>query len=263
MSLSQRIISYGKYIIHAKDLQRIHSPFVFNLLNQVFYKDIEINERILKIETRRAELLKNQNSIQVTDLGAGAGKWQGSSRKISQIAKNSLKRKKYAQLIYKITHYFQPKTTLELGTSLGVTTAYIGQGYQDGKVISIEGCPNIAQVAKETFAKTQTHNATIYNGNFDDILPKVLQGRSPLDLVFIDGNHAYAPTLSYFEQTLKHAHNDTIFVFDDIHWSQSMEKAWDEIKNHPQVTITIDIYEMGLVFIRKENKGPKHFIIKY
>ncbi len=263
MDILQRVKSYARYLWHAKNHQRIHSPFVFNLLNEAFYQSEEYDISIQKIEGRRQQLLQNHQNIQVTDLGAGSDKWNSSERKISDIAKNSLKRKKYALLLFRITRYFKPETSLELGTSLGITASYIGQGHRSGQVVTIEGCPNIAQIAQETFSQTETENITSYIGSFDDILPEILPKLLPLDMVFIDGNHAYEPTVRYFEQTLKHAHSHTVFIFDDIHWSADMEKAWNEIKQHPKVTVTLDIYEMGIVFIRPENKVSEHFVIKY
>lgn len=264
MDWKQRIVSYAKYKYRAKSHQRIHSPFVFNLLDDVFYTNSQIDQKASsKLEKRRAELLKSSETIQVTDLGAGAHKWKSNQRKISSIAKNSLKRKKYALLIHKIAHHFQPQTTLELGTSLGITTAYISQGFRNGQVITVEGCPNIAQLAQKTFQSVQANNIQQLIGNFNEVLPKFLSTNPKLDLVFIDGNHAYEPTLNYFNQTLQHTHNETVFIFDDIHWSTDMEKAWEAIKQHPKVSLTIDIYEMGLVFIREENKAPEHFVIKY
>lgn len=262
MDVFQRVQSYCNYLLHAKSHQRIHSPFVYNLLKEVFYSEISGFD-FSKIEKRRNDLMHQDRQIDVTDLGAGADKWKTSQRKISDIAKNSLKRKKYAQLIYKLVHYFQPKTTLELGTSLGITSVYIGQGYSNGQVVTIEGCPNIAAVAQETFIETDTKNILPYIGSFDEVLPKIFINHPVLDFVFIDGNHAYAPTMRYFEECLKFSNTDTVFIFDDIHWSSDMEKAWSEIKRHPKVTITIDIYEMGLVFLRNENKEAENFIVKY
>lgn len=261
MNITQRVKSYLKYRWTCKTHQRIHSPFVFQLLKDVFYQNTLDHSNIRSIENRRQELLKTGDTIQVTDLGAG--QWKTSERKISDIANNSLKRKIYAQLIYRITHHFQPKVTLELGTSLGITTSYIGQGYRDGKVVTIEGCPNIAQIAQKTFQTTQTQNIDAFVGGFDQVLPEVFKKYTSLDIVFIDGNHAYAPTIQYFNDTLKYAHNDTVFIFDDIHWSEEMERAWKDIQAHPLVTTTIDIYEMGIVFIRKEQKVKEHFTIKY
>lgn len=262
MDVFQRVSSYCNYRLHAKSHQRIHSPFVFNLLRDVFYAE-STGYDFSTIEKRRNELLHQDRKIDVTDLGAGAVQWKTSERKISAIAKNSLKRKKYAQLIYRLVHYFQPKTTLELGTSLGITSVYIGVGFPKGKVITIEGCPNIAKVAQDTFDITQTKNIVPYIGSFDEVLPEIFKTNPVLDLVFIDGNHSYVPTVKYFEDCLKYSNSNTVFLFDDIHWSSDMEKAWAEIKNHPKVTISIDIYEMGLIFLRNENKAAEHFTVKY
>ena len=56
---------------------------------------------------------------------------------------------------------------------------------------------------------------------------------------------------------------ETILIFDDIHWSAEMEKAWAEIKANPSVTLTIDLFFIGLVFVRKAQKEKEHFIIRY
>lgn len=261
MNILQRVGSYIQYQTKAQSHLRIHSPFVYQLVSQVFYTDDVHTPHVDLIEKRRNALQNDNSILEVTDLGAGA--WKTSKRMVRDIAKNSLKRKKYAQLIHRITHYFQPKTVLELGTSLGITTSYIGQGFPDAKVVTIEGCPQIAGVARKSFQISNTKNIDSYIGNFDEVLPKILPQYQPWDIIFIDGNHAYSPTIRYFQQCLEYAHNDTLFIFDDIHWSPEMEKAWKEIQAHPSVTTTIDIYEMGLVFIRRENKEKEHFVIRY
>ncbi|MCO5249728.1 MAG: class I SAM-dependent methyltransferase [Chitinophagales bacterium] len=253
--------SFLEYHLHSKSEQRIHSPFVFELLRSVFYQEIKDQILVQKIESRR-EFLKNcSDKISVTDLGTG--KWKTSERKISDIARKSLKRKEYAQLIYRMVHHFLPKTTLELGTSLGLTTAYISQGYRDGQVITLEGCPNISQVAQDTFDFVGCQNIDRKIGGFDDVLSKILEQNPKFDLLFIDGNHSYEATIRYFHQLLPYTDTDSIFIFDDIHWSEGMERAWDEIKQHPQVKISIDIYEMGFIFLRNENHESSHFTIKF
>lgn len=262
MDVLQRVISYCRYLYKARSHQRIHSPFVFEFARKVLYSKTD-HEACNLIEARRQQLLQDHTEITVTDLGAGAAKWGDRKRKISDIAKTSLKREKYAQLIFRIARHYQPKSTLELGTSFGITSAYIGQGYPGGQVFTIEGCPSIARVARQTFEQTRTKNIRLFTGHFDDVLPEVLSESAYFDIIFIDGNHAYEPTLRYFERCLSKAHNNTVFIFDDIHWSKDMERAWKDIQDHPLVTITIDIYEMGLVFIRNENRTPEHFVIKY
>jgi predicted O-methyltransferase YrrM len=262
MDLIQRISSYSKYLLNAKDHQRIHSPFVFDFAREVLYNRYDYRS-YLSIEKRRQELIRDSTQIDVTDLGAGSGKWNSSLRSVAQIGSTSLKRKKYAQLLYRISRHFKPENTLEFGTSLGITTAYISTGHPDGQVYTVEGCPNIAAIAGETFRQLNLQNIHQYVGHFDEILPDLLPVLPKLDLVFIDGNHRLEPTLRYFEQTLPLAGNDTIFIFDDIHWSADMEEAWFRIKEHPKVKISIDIYEMGFVFIRAEQKEKEHFTLKF
>lgn len=261
MNWGQRVKSYANYKLHAKTHQRMHSPFVFDLLSNVFYQPTPDTDTIQKIEERRQALRHTKDTVHVTDLGAGS--WKTSERTISDIAKKSLKRKEYAQLIYRITNYFSPKITIELGTSLGITTSYISQGYRDGQVVTIEGCPNVSKIAQETFDFIRCKNIIRQVGNFDDVLPAILKTHSHPDMIFIDGNHNYEATIKYFNLFLKHTQDDAIFIFDDIHWSEGMEKAWREIKQHPKVKISIDIYEMGFIFLRNENHEASHFTIKY
>lgn len=261
MDIIQRASSLGRYLLNAKSHQRIHSPFVFEFCKDVLYNKWDFLPYI-EIEKRRHQLIRDLSVIDVCDFGAGG--WKTTQRRVNEIANTSLKRKKYAQLLYRIARYFQPESTLELGTSLGITTAYFSSGYPDGQVYTIEGCPNIAGVAKETFDKLRLRNIHQYIGNFDDVLNGVIDEiKGQLGVVFIDGNHQLEPTLRYFDATLEKSVNDTVFIFDDIYWSSEMEEAWHRIKLHPKVTITVDLYEMGIVFIRKEQKEKEHFVIRF
>jgi predicted O-methyltransferase YrrM len=95
-------------------------------------------------------------------------------------------------------------------------------------------------------------------GDFKNILPKLQQEK--WDLIFFDGNHSKIATLSYMEVLLPSITNETIWVFDDIHWSKDMEAAWEAIKNHPKVTVSLDLFCIGLVFFRTE-QAKEHFVI--
>lgn len=262
MDIIFKISRYYRYFRTAKSRYRIHSPFVFDFCREVLIDLKEYPEYQL-IESRRRLLKKNDTSIKVTDFGAGSSTLKGNERKISDIAKTSLKRKKYAQLLFRIARYFQPESTLELGTSLGITSAYIGAGYQRGTLSTVEGCPEISRVAQAQFGALNIENIRPFVGNFDEVLPEILEKIGKLDMVFIDGNHREEPTYRYFEWCLKYSNNDTVFIFDDIHWSEGMEAAWEKVKAHPQVTLTMDLFELGLVFIRKEQKVVEHFVLKY
>jgi len=240
----------------------MHSPFVFQfILNVLNNKQGYVMPE--EIESLRKHLQQRKDILEIEDFGAGSRIAKTKKRTISELAKSALKPKKYSQLLHRLVRYYQPATIIELGTSLGTTTAYLATGAPTAKIITIEGSQAIQQVALENFKKLHLNNIQSITGNFDDILPTVIQKLSTVDLAYIDGNHRYEPTISYFRQLLPKIHNDSILVFDDIHWSAEMEQAWLEIQQHPAVRCTIDTFFLGFVFFRSEFKVARHFTIRY
>jgi predicted O-methyltransferase YrrM len=252
---------YLQYTCCSKTNFDIHSPFLFELVTKVFQGGSADTE-YLKVEALKAQFLKDSRTISVTDLGAGKTSVKQEIRHIRDIAKTSSKSNKYGRLLFRLIKYLRPGTVLELGTSLGFSTAYMANGCPSSVIFSIEGCPNIAELAKSNFIKLDISNIHLVVGSFDDKLPGILNSLHQIDFVFIDGNHRQEPTINYFEQCLIKAVNDTVFVIDDIHWSEGMENAWDHICNHPSVTLSVDIFFMGIVFLKKE-LSKQHFIIRY
>jgi predicted O-methyltransferase YrrM len=216
-----------------------------------------------EVEALRRELLQSKEVLQVTDLGAGSLTGAGTARKVGDIARHAAKPPKFGQLFYRLVQYLQPQYLLELGTSLGLSTSYMALSKPDAKLVTIEGCPNIADRAHRNFEVLDIQNVQQLTGNFDDVLPALLRQQPRLDWVYIDGNHRKDPTLAYFEQCLTCAHEESLFIFDDIHWTPGMEAAWQTIQQHPRVTLTIDLFFIGLVFFRPEVKVKQHFVLKY
>jgi hypothetical protein len=199
----------------------------------------------------------------VEDFGAGSGLLHTKKRRIDKIAFTSLKPKKYAQLIHRIVAYYQPMSMLELGTSFGITSAYIASANPAGNLVTLEGSDAIASIASKNFKKLQLHNIQLIQGEFSKILPAFTANAKPLDFIFIDGNHRKHPTLEYFQQLLPLCNENSLLIFDDIHWSKEMESAWNEINRHPSVTLTIDLFFVGLVFLKKDFKAKQHFSIQF
>ena len=257
------LIKYLNYRFSFKTAHGIHSPFVFELYNEVICKKGGYYS-FEKIEQLRKKLLASLREIEVTDLGTG----RSGKRTIAAIAERSAKSKKYCELLFRIAYHFKPSNILELGTSLGISTAYLASACPTAKVVTIEGCPNTANEAKNNFEALKLNNIESVTGNFDAVLPAVLCLLLPIAigtnclLVFIDGNHKKEPTLKYFNHCLEFTNNDSLFIFDDIHWSEEMEEAWEEIKKHPKVTVTIDLFFIGLVFFRKE-QAKEDFILRF
>lgn len=255
------IYDFLKHRFTSKTRHGTHSPFVYKLTDEVIY-DIGDKSDYKRIEAQRKKLLRDDRLIQVTDLGAGSHLNKNRSRSVKQIAKNALKRPRLAQLIYRLAKDTQPELVIELGTCLGLTTAYLATALPQGKVITIEGCPQTAEVAASNFRELQLKNVELKVGNFDDLLPAVIDEKQKLDFVYIDGNHRKEATLNYFKWCLPKVHENSLLIFDDIYWSAGMKEAWEEIKQNPQVTVTIDLFWIGLVYFKK-GQAKEHFKIRY
>jgi predicted O-methyltransferase YrrM len=254
------LFRFIRFYLSAKTKYKVHSPFVFHLFEQVF--DDQRNFYAFgEIEWLRSQLKSNPKKIKVTDLGAGSLIDNNQERSISAIASSALSGPWQSQVLFKLINRFQPETMLELGTSLGLSALYQSAARQNAKMITLEGCPQIAAIAKIHFDQFSRNNIEIRVGAFRQTLDGALQDLRKLDYAFIDGHHQMEPTLNYFEKCLLYSHENTLLVFDDIHWSKEMEAAWEEIKNHPKVNLTIDLFYMGLVFFRKEQKEKEHFRI--
>jgi len=241
----------------------IHSPFVFEFIASVLNDDGEYY-CYQPIEALRTRLQNDQIVLEFEDFGAGSRVHASYKRKVSEIAKSSLKPRKYAQLLFRMINFYQPKNVLELGTSLGITTTYLASANNNVSVITMEGAKAVAAVARNNFKALRLDNIKIIEGNFDVTLKNVLQKQlTKVDFAFIDGNHRKDPTIKYFEQLLPHTNEYSILIFDDIHWSKEMEAAWEYIKAHEAVTLSIDLFFIGIVFFRKEQKVKQHFTIRF
>ena len=281
---------FAQFYWQAKTKYTIHSPFVFEFVQHVL-EDDRLFYVFREAELLRGTLLASKDLVEVEDFGAGSTvDGFKKSRRVKAIAHSALSADFQCRWLFRIFQLYKPLNIIELGTSLGVSTLYLAEGSpRAAKVITLEGSPNIAQLARrnfdwyyDTFRKMGFRNndpeivnlskfeenfstdfeknkIQIVVGKFDDTLQNVLNQLVTLDVCFIDGNHRREPTLDYFEKCLAHAHQGTILIFDDIHWSEEMEQAWKEIKAHPKVRVTIDMFWCGIVFFRENNHEKEHF----
>lgn len=257
----QFVSDYLKHRLTAKSRHGTHSPFVYQLVDEVIY-DFNPKTEYTAIEEQRKKLLNDDTTITVTDLGAGSHLNKNRVKKVKEIAKNALKTPKLAQLIYRLAEDSGAHNLLELGTCLGITTAYLSKARPEAEVITIEGCPETAKKAYENFQDLGLENVELQVGNFDELLTRVIAEFPQLDFVYIDGNHRKDATLNYFNWCLPKVHENSLLIFDDIYWSKGMKEAWEEIKNHPQVTVTVDLFWIGLVYFKKD-QAKEHFKIKF
>lgn len=235
----------------------IHSPFIYELATTVLPD--KKPKWCSQIEEIRRELLNDHRVIQINDLGAGSRVLVSNERKISDIAKFSLQKGKISRLLYRLAIHCRAKNILELGTSLGLTTAHLAQA--NVPVTTIEGCNQIAQIAQSNFSRLGITNISLQIGNFDDLLPVYLQEHNDCNFVFVDGNHSYSATMRYYRQLINTLTIDSVIIFDDIYWSKEMTRAWSEIVADTSNQVTVDLFHIGIVFLR-EAQAKEHFKIR-
>ena len=193
-----------------------------------------------EIELERSRLLEDQNEVPPLDLGAGS---QSKARTVAEIAQSALKRPRHARALAGLASYLDAAVVLELGSCLGITTAYLGK--HAASVTTIEGNPMLVGHAKDIWRRLNVQNVTSIVGDFDDVLPSLPPQQ--YDLIFIDGNHRGAALIRYVNKLAPCLSEKGVIVCDDIHWSRDMEAAWDELIQENRWSLRIDFYEWGLL----------------
>ncbi len=257
------ILRYIKYRITAKTRYNIHSQFVFDFINNILRDKTKYNDYDV-LWKHRNKLANDKNLIETVDFGVGSGKKAYSTRimPFGKIVRLRSHKEQELRLLYRLTKYYKPANILELGTAAGISTSYLMSGNKTDYMVTMEGCENLAAKARESFIELGLENINVAVGNFDTGLDNVLNKFTKLDFVFFDGNHRKEPTLKYFESCVQLTHENSIFVFDDIHWSKGMESAWESIKNDKRVNVTIDLFWFGIVFFRSGIE-KQNFVLYY
>jgi len=240
----------------------MHSPFMFHLLLNVIYLKDEFYD-YKKLTETRSQLSVDETILNITDFGAGSRVFKGNQRKVKDIAKHGISNEKYARLFFRLVNHFKPNTIVELGTSVGLTTMYLAAANKKAKIYTLEGSKEIAEFAKQQFSKNKFENIELIEGDFKDTLPALLDKLDIVDFAYIDGNHTKEATINYFMQLLPKCNEHSVLIFDDINWSQGMQEAWQSIKMHEQVKLSIDLFFVGVVLFRKEQQQQEHFVVRF
>jgi predicted O-methyltransferase YrrM len=259
VNLILRYISYKLFSKHRRG-HGIHSPFVYSLIREVFNRHGE-KTCFQEIERIRKKYIANDDSVAVSDFGAGSRTCQKQVRKLSEIVRSSAIPARYGRMLYYLVNHYQPEFIVELGTSAGISTAYLASANPAIKVFTIEGDKSISQIAGDTFQDLKLKNIELITGTFENAIDKVAKKVSGKLLVFIDGNHQYHSVLDYFHKFIFHS-GECLIIFDDIRWSDDMLKAWNIIRSDKEVKISIDLFFMGIVLLNT-NIPKQHFVIGF
>jgi predicted O-methyltransferase YrrM len=263
-SKSQLALKWCQYFALASNGKGhgIHSPFVYELIREVFNDERDYYAYKL-IETVKKNLMKDNRVLDMYDPGAGS-RIKGDTKKIVRlIARNAVSDQKFGRLLFRLANFYRARHIMEMGSSLGISTAYLASADSGSQVVTMEGSTAVAEIAKETFQKLKLGNISQANGKFEDQLSVQIDLNPPSDMVFIDGNHRKKPVLEYFERFLNKISPSSMIIIHDIHWSREMEEAWETIQNHPRVQLSIDIFSAGLIFFRNEFRVKQQFVIRF
>lgn len=253
-----QIKTYIQFIFTSKNQHGIHSPFVYQLITKCFYNRSNYSAYATWKSVQRA-YLKSKQTIEMNDVGAGSRVFNQPKRRISSIAKNAGTTYKRAKLLYRLVHYFSAENALELGTSIGLGSIAIALTKKT-HLTTVEACKNTIEVAQASAESLDLKNIDFVNATFEDYLNSITP-KQKFDFIFLDGHHLHDASLAYFEKIMLHVHNDTILIVDDIYWSEGMAVAWEKMKNNDKVKVSIDTYNWGILFFRKE-QVKEHFKIR-
>ncbi len=252
-----RFLQFLKYQLTASTKYYLHSPFVYQFYLNVLEGGVETE--LTPINLLRTKLRNDVREIEVADFGTA----KSAVRIITELEKKVAVKEKYGLLLFRLVKHFQPKNILELGTNIGISSTYLAFGSPSAKIFSFEGSECLIEEAKKNHASLNISNTEFICGNFDETLSIFLQKKFLVDFVLFDGNHTKEATLKYFEQCLLHTNENSIFVFDDIYYSVEMTEAWKAIKSHPKITLSLDVYQFGICFFKKEKLAKENFVLRY
>jgi predicted O-methyltransferase YrrM len=248
------IWAYVKHVFTAWNTtgEGIHSPYLFELVHLVL-RDENSYYCFADIERRREMLLHCDDELDVLDFGSqGATQGKHVIRKVCDIAKRHLESARVGQMLFRVVNFIgehekRPLEIVELGTSLGITTAYLATANGKNNIMTFEGSGEVLNVAKSVWKALKIENIKWKEGPIDSTLFDY--ARAKWDVAYVDANHTFDATIRYVDFLLPKMNEKGVVVIDDIHYSREMERAWRVLKNDKRVTTSMDLFHIGLLFV--------------
>ncbi len=256
------ISSLLDYAWRANTIFDVHAPKAFSFVGEVV-EDTREFYAFAKIEAERKRLLADPTEIQLTDHGAGSRARTARRKTVAQVARQSTSPPRFGRYLFRVVEWAQAQRVLELGTNLGIGTAYLAAPLPGAaKLVSIEGDPAVLAQARITLDRSVgSRPVRLLEGTFEARLEEALAELGHVDVTFIDGHHAEEATKRYFARIAEACHPGSVVVLDDIYWSPGMAAAWRWVREQPGVTLSLDLYRWGVVFFDDKILRPQHLTI--
>lgn len=253
-----RLLRFLQFYRHAITRYQLHAPEAYAIATAML-NDTRWYYSFRDIERIRKALLRSKMRYTRTDYGSGGVKKRQYTVRLADVARRSASSPRKGQQLFKLVQLLRPKTILELGTSIGIGTMYLASSMRSGTTLSLEGCPETAAIARRNLSLLGVSRTEVLDGPFEVNLAPVLEAIQTLDFIYFDGNHRLEPTLHYLETCLPYCTDHAVLVFDDIYWSEEMHTAWEKIKLHPRVRMTLDFYDFGVVSLNPTIRTQQHW----
>lgn len=252
MSRMYTATQYLSHFFRSKRWDSFHSPFLFSLFT--YCCDDRISHPLFEsIEKKRRYLSQSAEVIKRHDFGAGtAYPLPDNTDSISRIARHALSLPFQCRFLYRLVSFTTSTQIVELGTSLGISAAYLAIGNPTSRVDTVEGDPGVATAARKVFDQLRLDNIQLHNMSFDTFITNGVSRDRPIDLLFLDGHHTSEALWKYYQALKPCMADQTIIIVDDIYWSADMTAGWKNLIALPEVTQSVDCFHFGLLFFKKD-----------
>ncbi len=250
-----RILKYveHQFYLRYQKGRHIHSPYLFEFIHEVVFN---ASKQLVPAEIREVhrELRHDRSRIPVgtQDPGAGSKVSSSKNRSVGSFVRRASVPRKYGALLYRITRWFKPETIIELGTGLGVSTLYLASGSQQTPLHTIEGNPERANFSMGVIKRIELNSVKVHRGGFEEKLNELRPDLKERFVAFVDGDHRYEPTVANVKNLVSLAGDEALIIMDDIYWSKGMYRAWKEVISWPEVRMSVDLYHLGILLLRKD-----------
>lgn len=255
-----RLGQWLRYYFGAKTIYNLHSTFETQAA-QVMLEDRRNFYVFSFAKMLRGQLTSNALVVEYDDLGAPSMAMSGKKRSLGKIARHTAVNPETGKRLFRLVQWLKPQTMLELGAGLGVSTLYQAAAARNSIFIALEGQTALAARTAQHIREYGFDKVTVRAGLFKDTLPEALRSLQKLDYLFIDGDHRYEAVKANFYSCQPFFTENAVVVIADIHWSEGMLKAWHELRQSKGVSLSIDLYDIGILFFRNGQKQAQHLAL--
>ncbi len=204
----------------------------------------------------RKEIFSNKQLF--TYVNPKTGKSQ--TEQIGKWAKRVTSTEKFSKFLARLVDWLEVKCVLETGTAAGINAITLS-ATKAHKIITIEGSSEVATLAKTHIAKFGNDKITLINDTIQKAFTPTLVKYEP-ELIFLDADHRSETITFYLEEIAKMPIPPKCILIHDIYWSDDMLTVWKKVISDPQYPLTVDLFEVGLIFPERQ-MHKQHFKIKF